>query len=263
MRPISDMDGETARRLVGIVFDVDDTLTRDGVLEREAFEALWAVRSKGLPAIAVTGRPLGWAEVFAGTWPVSMAVGENGAGWFWRSGRAVKGGFFHPPAERSAHQAMLARIRAQVAAVLPDLREAGDAGLRRCDAAFDVGEAETVSAADVATLVRIIEAEGARSVVSTVHAHAMPGGWDKATGAARAMSEVLGVSPEVAQRSFLFVGDSPNDGPAFAFFEDSAGVSNVRAHVAGLPVPPRWVAVQDRGRGFAEIVDAWLSRRGA
>ena len=98
-------------------------------------------------------------------------------------------------------------------------------------------------------------------MVSTVHAHAIPGQWDKARGTVRAAAEVLHVDEERLRTRFLFVGDSGNDAAAFAFFEHTAGVANVGAHLASLPVPPRWVATCDRGRGFAEIVRTVLAKK--
>ena len=74
MRPLAELN---ARGIEGIVFDVDDTITREGVVEREAFDALWALRERGMIAIAATGRPLGWSDAITKTWPVSAAVGEN------------------------------------------------------------------------------------------------------------------------------------------------------------------------------------------
>jgi hypothetical protein len=39
-------------------------------------------------------------------------------------------------------------------------------------------------------------------------------------------------------------------------------VANVREHLDRLPVAPRWVARHERGRGFAEIVETLIERRG-
>jgi len=250
------IERDIARSIEGVVFDVDDTLTREGIVEPEAFEAIWALRGRGLRTIAVTGRPLGWAEVIATTWPVDLAIGENGAGWWWREGRVLRSGFF-----ADADPAALERVRARVAAELPGVREAIDQPLRRRDLAFDVGETVRLEAAVVDRLVAIIEREGMRSMVSTVHAHAIPGVWDKARGAVRAMDEVLGIDAERVRTRFLFVGDSGNDAAAFGFFEHTAGVANVRDHLRALPRAPRWIAGADRGRGFAEIVSSLIAGR--
>lgn len=242
--------------LEGIVFDVDDTVTRAGVLEREAFIAMWAAREAGLRTIALTGRPLGWAEVIASIWPVDLAIGENGAGWHWREGRSVRAGHWD-----AGDPAALERVRARLRAEMPEVREAIDQGLRRRDLALDVGELARLDRDSIARLRSLIEAEGLRCTVSSVHAHAIPGPWDKALGAVRAMREALGVDEERARTRYLFVGDSGNDAAAFAFFEHTAGVANVLEHWDAIAVPPAWIAGEDRGRGFAEIVAAVIAAR--
>lgn len=261
-RPILEMTPGEARRVEGVLFDVDDTMTRDGVLEVEAYEALFRLRAAGLSRVAVTGRPLGWSDVIAATWPVDCALGENGAGWAWRERRALRRGTFTSDAtERAREIEALARARARVARELPDVRESADSLTRRCDVSFDVGEAVTLDAPTRARLASIIEEEGLRVTTSSIHCHAVPGPWDKALGGVRALRSVLGVEEERARSAWLFVGDSGNDLEAFRFFEMSAGPANVLDHA--LPVVPRWVATKDRGRGFAEIVDVLLTRRAA
>ncbi|UJR81114.1 HAD family hydrolase [Sandaracinus amylolyticus] len=260
MRAIEELSAESARAIEGVVFDVDDTLTKGGVVEQEAYAALFRLRDAGLARIAVTGRPLGWMESVALMWPIDLAVGENGAGWIWREGRIARRGWFDV---EGAGDEVLGRVRARVREEMPDLREADDQPLRRCDLAFDVGETVSLSRDRVARLVEIIEACGARAVVSTVHAHAMPGAWDKACGTVRAVTDVLGIDEARLRERFLFVGDSGNDAAAFGFFAHTAGVANVRDHLHALPVAPRFVAREARGRGFAEIVDVLLARRSA
>ncbi len=257
MRPLEELSPEIALAIEGVVFDVDDTLTRHGVIEEQAYSALFRLRDAGLMRIAVTGRPLGWIEPLVQLLPIDLGIGENGAGWLWRDGRIVREAFF----DGEVDVALLDRVRACVRAELPDIEEAGDGRLRRCDVAFDVGEAARVSKNTIETLVRVIEGCGARTFVSSVHVHAVAGEWDKAKGVIRAANEVLGVSEERLEERFLFVGDSGNDAAAFAFFTHSAGVANVRAHLSALTVPPRFIATHDHGRGFAEIVEALIAKR--
>jgi HAD superfamily hydrolase (TIGR01484 family) len=65
--------------VVGLMTDIDDTLTRDGAIEPAALQALHTLRAAGVPVVAITGRPHGWSEPFAATWPVAAIVAENGA----------------------------------------------------------------------------------------------------------------------------------------------------------------------------------------
>lgn len=261
MQPLADMPSATAARVEGLVFDVDDTVTREGELEREAFDAMWRLHEAGVRLVAVTGRPLGWCDVWARTWPIDAAVGENGAGWVFGHGASTREGYLHGEAEREGHAEILARVRAAVARELPAVRVATDQRARRCDLAFDVGETALLDEATVARLVACIEHEGAATVVSSVHAHAMPGSWDKARGAVAAARDALGVDLAGHRDRWMFIGDSGNDAPAFDWFDLTVGVANVRAALPRLAAPPRWVTPADRGRGFAELAGRLLDDR--
>jgi HAD superfamily hydrolase (TIGR01484 family) len=261
VQPIDALPSETARHLIGVCFDVDDTLTRHGVLELPAYAALFALRRAGLKSIAVTGRPLGFAEVLARMWPIDAAIGENGAGFFARDGVSVRAEYWDGEAERARQAARLAQLRARALRELPGLRVSSDGWARRCDLAFDVGEEVQLPRAVIEQLVAIIEAEGAQATVSSVHAHAQLGDHDKARGAARAAELLWQLDAEQVRERFLFVGDSGNDAAAFAWFAHSAGVANVAKFLDRLPVPPRFVASAECGEGFAQIVNALLAKR--
>jgi hydroxymethylpyrimidine pyrophosphatase-like HAD family hydrolase len=172
-------------------------------------------------------------------------------------------GYYAPETLRAQHSAQLQRVRARMANEAPFARVSDDSWARRCDLAWDVGERVKLSAAEIAVVRGIIEAEGARCVVSSVHAHAMLGDYDKASGAVAAGRAVLGADLDTERARWLFVGDSGNDAAAFAHFSLSAGVANVREHLAALPVPPAFVSAADRGLGFAEIAGTVLQLRAA
>ena len=237
----------------GLVFDIDDTVTRNGVLEEEAFSAMHRMAKAGLDLVAVTGRPLGWTDVIARIWPVRIAVGENGAGWAWRDAGGVREGYFCDAEARDRQLLRLDDIRKDVAASMPHVKVTLDDRARRCDLAFDVGESESLAPEEIEALIERIEGHGVATSVSTVHAHAVPGAWNKAVGVDRALAEALGVDLAAELDRWVFVGDSGNDAEAFARFPKSVGVANVREHLARLPVPPRYVTDSDRGRGFAEL----------
>jgi len=260
MRPLAELNDETCRGLIGVAFDVDDTVTRNGRLELAAFRAMYELAEAGLQLVAVTGRPLGWVDVIALHWPVDVAVGENGAGWVWRDGKVPREGYFDADAARRGYPELFQRVRRRVRDELPHVKEAIDQRARRCDLAFDVGETVKLPAADIDGLVAIIEDSGARSAVSSVHAHAIPGDWDKAQGIERAVRDALGMELDVER--WLFIGDSANDSAAFVHFPVSVGVANVREHLSRLTAPPRFVTAGDRGGGFAEMAGHILGHRG-
>lgn len=261
MQPIAELERPCARALLGVVFDVDDTLTRDGRVEELAFQALWRLKAAGLHLIAVTGRPLGFAEVIARTWPVDAAVGENGAGYIQVTEQTLKLGYYTSDKQRTRDAELLSQVRQRVEQEAPFAQLADDNWARRCDVAWDVGERVKLPSEQVAQLRAVIESAGARCLVSSVHAHAIAGSYDKATGAALAVRAVFERELSTEPDRWLFVGDSGNDAAAFAFFPVSAGVANVQTHLHALPRPPRYVSAADRGRGFAEITEHILQAR--
>jgi HAD superfamily hydrolase (TIGR01484 family) len=246
----------------GLVFDIDDTVTRNGVLEPGAYAAMHQLANAGLELIAVTGRPLGWADLIARLWPVRLAIGENGAGWSWVDGETFREGYFSSESERERYHALFQDIERSVAEAMPHVVVTSDQRARRCDLAFDVGESVKLPREDIEKLVAIIESHGAAGSVSTVHAHAVPGPWNKATGTAAALADVLGVELDDERERWVFVGDSGNDAAAFEYFGNSVGVANVRDQLHRLSSPPRYVTDSDRGRGFAELAQHLLSGRG-
>jgi HAD superfamily hydrolase (TIGR01484 family) len=261
MIPLEELEAEPCRTLIGVAFDIDDTVTCEGRLELAAFQAMHELAGSGLHLIAVTGRPLGWADVVAHHWPVDAAVGENGAGWVWRDGLFLREGYLQSEEKRRDYLGLFERIRRRVAQEMPHVKQAIDQRARRCDLAFDVGETVKLPASEIEALVGLIEAEGARSAVSSVHAHAIPGDWDKARGIERAAREALGIDTDRERSRWLFIGDSGNDAAAFDYFPISVGVSNVREYVSRLQTPPRFITRADRGRGFAEMAEHVLSAR--
>ena len=62
---------------------------------------------------------------------------------------------------------------------------------------------------------------------------------------------LIGLDLDAANCKVVFAGDSPNDAPMFAFFENAVGVGNVR-RFPGLQ--PKYVTGSDAGAGFAELV---------
>jgi HAD superfamily hydrolase (TIGR01484 family) len=261
MEPLEVLPPDALHNLRGVVFDMDDTLTTHGSLRADAYAALWSLRDAGLALALVTGRPLGWTDALAASFPIDVACGENGAGWALRRGGTVETGYFHDEVERSAQAEILARVRREVARAHPSVTLAGDQPARRCDLAFDVGERHHLDDGAILALCRTIEAAGARVLVSSVHAHVLVGAWDKASGARRAIADALAIDVEPERERWIFVGDSGNDASAFAYFPLSVGVANVRAHTHRLPVPPRYVTREERGAGFAELARAIVRAR--
>lgn len=260
MKPISDLDPEQARGLLGVLFDLDDTLLDHGLLTESAYSALFRLRSAGLRLLAVTGRPSGWGEVLARIWPVDGLVTENGTVAVLAGTRQVKVIDEVDPTTRVERTRKRDVLVAELFEQFDFLRAANDNRLRRADFTFDIGETQEVAAADVDRVEAFARARGARTVRSSVHLHVSFDGSDKGSGAVRAIVRDFGIDATTVCRRFAFIGDSENDEPAFNTFRTTVGVSNLR----GRPtLSPRYVTRAARGLGFAEFAQHLVTLRGA
>lgn len=250
-----------APRLRGIFCDVDDTLTHRGRLVPAAYDAIARAAAAGLHVVAVTGRPAGWAEVFACTWPLDGAIAENGAFAVRMVGRAVERTTWDDADTCRAQGEKLQALAGEIVRDIPGARLADDQWLRRCDVAFDIGETQQLPRATVDAICDRIRAAGARCTTSSVHAHAFFGDHDKAAMCARVARAWWNEELDAARDRYLFVGDSPNDQPCFSYFPVAAGVANVRKYLDRLAPAPAYVADGEGGHGFAEIVDVVLAAR--
>lgn len=260
MRPLSELSAETLRGLSGVAFDVDDTVTDHGRLTSRALEAMERLAAAGLSLVAVTGRPLGWVEIFMAQWPITLGIGENGAGWFLRRDGRIAAGYYLD--DRQALDAARERAFAIGRSVTPEVPIPADGWARRCDAAFDVGETRMASRDEITRLDAALRAAGFHTVISSIHLHAALADWDKARGLVRAVRAGLGQDLDGADRArWLYVGDSPNDAAAFAHFPNSVGVANVREHDAAVFARPAFVTERPRSAGFAELADRVVKAR--
>jgi hydroxymethylpyrimidine pyrophosphatase-like HAD family hydrolase len=261
MKPLESLPHEVACRVHGILFDLDDTFLSHGVLEKDAFDALFGLREAGLGLICVTGRPSGWGEVIVRQWPIDAAVTENGAVTLVRAGRGLRIVEECSPEERRARRARLDELVRLVKKEIPQAELSDDAHMRRSDVTWDIGERMRLPKETVAAIAKLVKSHGARATASSVHLHATYDSADKASGAIRALRMVRGEDEGSATTRWAFIGDSGNDRACFAAFAATFGVANVKEHIESLSVPPRWVARAPMGRGFAEISRAILAGR--
>jgi HAD superfamily hydrolase (TIGR01484 family) len=256
MRPVAELTAAVR----GVFSDIDDTLTHDGSVVPEAYAAIARARAAGLRVVLVTGRPAGWAEVLASLWPIDAAIAENGGIAFLRHGRRVERLYFSP-GDPTDDARRLAALADDILGAFPFARLSDDCTLRVTDVAFDIGETQQLEPAQIDALTARIRALGAQSVASSVHAHACFHVADKASMSARVANVLWGAAASEVAGSYAFVGDSPNDQAAFAFFETSIGVANVARYAAVLRPPPRYITTASGGHGFAEAIEALLADR--
>lgn len=264
LRPLTEITAAEVEPLVGILFDVDDTVTLHGRIVPAAFAAMDRAKAAGLRMVPVTGRPAGWVDHLARMWPVDGVVGENGGLWFYMT-RGPDGvvklqrRFLQPEAEREQNRARLAGVRDVMLHEVPGCAIASDQPYRELDLAVDFCE-DVPPLGDQAIdhIVAVFDRFGATSKVSSIHVNGWFGAFDKLVGFERLAAD-LGVTPTPS--AWAYVGDSANDAPMFAHFPLSVGVANVDAFLPRIPVWPRFRTSGEGGHGFAQLVDRILALR--
>lgn len=250
-------------RVVGVMTDIDDTLTRDGAIEPVALRALHDLAVADVPVVAITGRPLGWSEPFASAWPVAAIVAENGGVALIRDGLRQLTEYVQDEATRAALAPRLRAAAARVLREVPGARLARDSAGRVTDIAIDHSEFAHLDAARIARTVALLRDEGLNATVSSIHVNGWFGAHTKWTAAQWMVRRLFGRELEGEIGRWVYVGDSTNDQPMFERFPLAAGVANLRRFAAELSCWPAYITEGERGDGFAEVARAVLAARAA
>jgi hypothetical protein len=193
-------------------------------------------------------------------------VGENGAFYFAydRAARRLVKRFRDDDATRAANRARLAAVRDRILREVPGTALASDQLYREADLAIDWCEdVPRLGDEAVDRIVAIMRAAGMTAKVSSIHVNGWFGVYDKLGMTRTLMDERFGMDLDAERDGYVFVGDSPNDAPMFAFFPLSVGVANVRRFSSRLEHAPAYVTAAGSGAGFAELAARLLSMRGA
>ena len=264
MKPIASFPAETARRIVCILTDIDDTLTTDGHLPAASYAALEKLRGAGLAVVPVTGRPAGWCDMIARFWPVDGVIGENGAFYFRHDpvARKMVRKFIATEAERVVNRRKLLALGERILSEVPGAAISADQLYREADLAIDVCEdVPPLSRAAVDRIVWLFENAGGIAKVSSIHVNGWFGRYDKLAMTRIFLRERLGLDLDTARDRIVFCGDSPNDAPMFGFFPNACGVANVRDFEGAIAATPAFIASKRGGDGFVEIAERILSAR--
>ena len=254
MKPIAQLPVD---RILGVFCDIDDTLSTDGHLTAAAYAALDALKTAGKLVIPITGRPAGWCDHIARMWPVDAVVGENGAFYFQydRHARKLIKRFLDDEAVRAANRARLAMVRALILEQVPGAGVASDQLYREADLAIDFCEdVPRLPDADIDRIVAIMHESGMMARVSSIHVNGWFGSYDKLGMTRTLMRERFDVELDADKADYVFIGDSPNDAPMFAYFPMSVGVANVADFCTRLEASPVFVTGARSGGGFVELV---------
>jgi HAD superfamily hydrolase (TIGR01484 family) len=257
MRPLSSW--QFSSPLVGVFTDIDDTLTTDGTITPDALQALAVLRAAGLHVVPVTGRPVGWSEPFAQSWPVDAIVAENGAvGLVHKDGQPLSKLYQHDNATRTANFARMQQVLAQIERSVPGAQRSRDSAGRETDIAIDHSEFTQLPQSGIDAVVCTMQAAGMTATVSSIHINGWFGEHSKLTGARWIVRELWGRDLDAEMDRWVYVGDSTNDQVMFEHFANSVGVANIRRFEAQLTHPPRFVTPSERGAGFSELAQHLL-----
>lgn len=262
MLPLATWPRADRAGIVGVLTDIDDTLTTEGAVGDDVLRALADLAAAGLHVIPITGRPVGWSEPFALQWPVDAIVAENGAVALARDGSGgLRKLYVQDEAVRVANQARMQQVAARIVREVPGAMLSRDSGGRETDIAIDHGEHTHLPAAQVDHVVALMREEGMNATVSSIHVNGWFGEHNKLAGARWVVRELLGRELDAELDRWVYVGDSTNDVLMFEHFPHSVGVANIRRFEAQLAFKPRYVTQGERGAGFAQVAKAILQAR--
>jgi HAD superfamily hydrolase (TIGR01484 family) len=271
MQELSTWPASERRAITGVFTDIDDTLTTEGAITADALQALADLKAAGLHVIPITGRPVGWSEPFALSWPVDAIVAENGAVALISSQIGPQ-----PPSSlrgvlskryqqeentRLANYARMQQVAARVVREVPGAVISQDSPGRETDIAIDHSEFVHLPPDAIAQAVQIMQSEGMNATVSSIHINGWYGAHNKLEGARWILKELFGRKLDDEIASWVYVGDSTNDQLMFEAFPHSVGVANIRRFEAELSHKPRYITNGERGAGFAEVAAALLEAR--
>ena len=261
-RPWADAQEGALHGVLGVLTDIDDTLTTEGAITADALYALRRLRDAGIHAIAITGRPMGWSEPFARDWPIDAIVAENGAVALFRDaggGLAIE--YAQDQTTRVANARRLKEVAAHVLREVPGSRLAQDSAGRVTDIAVDHSEFAHLLPAQIEQVVAVMRAEGLNATVSSIHINGWFGEHTKLSGARWIVQRLLARDLEAERSRWLYVGDSTNDQLMFGHFALSVGVANLMVFADRLSVWPAYLTEGARGAGFAEVAQRLLATR--
>lgn len=247
-----------------ILFDIDDTITTEGVLPASSYTALEQLKNAGYLMIPVTGRPAGWCDMIARFWPIDAVVGENGAFYFRYDhiGKKLKKVYAEGLDLRIA-QAEHSRIEKKILALFKQTRLSRDQPYRDIDIAFDFAEdiVPPMPMSEVIKMKNALEDLGLTAKISSIHVNAWRGDHDKLTTALKLAKDEFQLSAHTLKTECLYVGDSPNDEPMFEFFDHAVGVRNVMDFWDQLTHKPSYVTKYRSGDGFVELSKLLLKKQ--
>lgn len=259
LRPLSELP--VPANLLGVLTDIDDTLTTDGVVPEHVVAAIARLKDAGLKVVPITGRPVGWSVPFARAWPVESIVAENGAVALRRNAEGGLDKLYQQDDDTRVHNfAKMQEVLAQIEATVPGAQRATDSHGRECDIAVDHSEFTTMSQAHIDACVAIMKAAGMNATVSSIHINGWFGEHNKLEGARWIVRELFDLDLDATLGQWVYIGDSTNDQLMFQNVPLSVGVANIARFVPQLQHLPRYVTEAERGDGFVQLAEHLINK---
>jgi len=239
-----------------VLTDIDDTITSEGHLPPESYQALWKLKQNNIKVIPVTGRPAGWCDMIARLWPVDGVIGENGGLYYRYTHKKMQRWNFAEPAMQIQNRRKLDLIAQEINTKIPLAAISADQFCRVYDLAIDFCEdIPKLSDQDIQHIVQIFHNHGAHAKVSSIHVNGWFGDFNKVTTAELFLKNEFNLKTDEILEHCAYIGDSPNDEPLFQKFKHTFGVANINDFKDQMTYLPQFVASKKSGHGFCEIVD--------
>jgi HAD superfamily hydrolase (TIGR01484 family) len=266
MKELSELSRSQATDIRAVFTDIDGTLTdQGGRIASSVFAAMERARQAGVVVVPITGRPAGWCDLIARTWPIDGVIGENGGLYFrcGAHGESMLRIYAQDEQSRRLNRERLQKLGEDLLRRHPGAALASDQGYREFDLAVDFCEdVAPLPDSEVDDIVRFLQQAGCTVKVSNIHVNAWFGDFDKASMCLRYARERFGWDLRGADNTKVaFFGDSPNDAPLFELFELGIGVANVRRMADRMSDLPALCTRAEGGEGFIEGIDHILAAR--
>ena len=264
MKNLSTMSSTQLDNIKFILTDIDDTLTTEGRLKSDAYEAMERLSNKGYKVIPVTGRCAGWCDHIARMWAVDGVVGENGAFFFSYDhvNKKMNNLYSQTEEERRENFKLLHEIKDTILRSVSGAAVASDQDYRITDLAIDFAEdVPKLPQHKIDEIVQIAEQNGAVAKISSIHVNCWIGNHNKLSTSLKILKESFGLNDTEIQNNAVFIGDSPNDSTMFGFFKNSVGVANVIDLINCIENPPKYIATEFSGDGFIELADLIINKK--
>ena len=264
MKNLSTMSSTQLDNIKFILTDIDDTLTTEGRLKSDAYEAMERLSNKGYKVIPVTGRCAGWCDHIARMWPVDGVVGENGAFFFSYDhvNKKMNNLYSQTEEERRENFKLLHEIKDTILRSVSWAAVASYQDYRITYLAIDFAEdVPKLPQHKIDEIVQIAEQNGAVAKISSIHVNCWIGNHNKLSTSLKILKESFGLNDTEIQNNAVFIGDSPNDSTMFGFFKNSVGVANVIDLINCIENPPKYIATEFSGDGFIELADLIINKK--